>query len=603
MAPSSSLQLSVELPGVPALRWIARLVRLAWMPFAFAIGGRWAASALEVLGSSLLAMAVTKLGSTREGGLPIPAALVARIEASASPLVVALLAALGFFLLGQLVETAVDWCLTWTHLKVNRRLTPEVIEAAVEPATHRLLDAPTLVQRWQLKTDISFFIYESLATTIGNLGSVVILLLATFKASTTAGDVALGGLVLWAAVSIPLMARALRAGKNSAQAHEAVGRLIRDSATLRAELARPSLRAYWRRRNQPLLHDLHAAIKSQGIWNVALSGVLGTVSRAMPIVAVVAAATTGVSLGAALVVLLYVTRLSAPLGSIARILPWFQQHLISVQRLFQVVEVDRDRVERVPSPYAPSEIQFRDWGVALPDGPRIAYADNSLKRGGILCVIGPSGSGKSSLLCSLAGHLEASGSLLVDGVAVLPSNPRWRETCTLVRQEPELVPGGLLDNLYEVPGWKETPTLARAVARVMATRASSSADKITIDNQRVSVGQRRVISVLRGLGSNARVLLLDEPIAGVDDALVEPIRDAILEATLDGKLILLTAHRHDLQRLALGEAGSIMDLPPLKSVDAAASAMEADQMPLVMRAVAVREKAQITVLADTETTS
>jgi hypothetical protein len=46
-----------------------------------------------------------------------------------------------------------------------------------------------------------------------------------------------------------------------------------------------------------------------------------------------------------------------------------------------------------------------------------------------------------------------------------------------------------------------------------------------------------------------------------------------------------------------------MDLPPLKSVDAAASAMEADQMPLVMRAVAVREKAQITVLADTETTS
>jgi len=39
-----------------------------------------------------------------------------------------------------------------------------VMEAAVEPATRRLLDPATAVQRWLLKIDISYFLYESLAT-------------------------------------------------------------------------------------------------------------------------------------------------------------------------------------------------------------------------------------------------------------------------------------------------------------------------------------------------------------------------------------------------------------------------------------------------------
>lgn len=559
MEARSRRQLSVELPGGPALRWIVTIVRLAWMPFLLAIGGRWLASGLDVLSSSLLAFSLVQLGGGGERGLPVPEALMGWIRASKSPLTAALLLALGITLLGRLVQTLVQWCLTWTHLTVNRKLTPEVVEASIEPATRRLLDPPTAVQRWLLKIDISEFICESVAQTIGDIGTILIILFATFKANVTAGQVALGGLVLWVGASAPLIVHALRASKRSAQAHETVGRIIRDGAALRAELGRPSLRTYWRQRHLKPMAELQMAIKWQGIWNAALFGFLGLISFSMPIVAVIASAATG-SIGSALAVLLYLTRMSGPLDDLASALPWVQQNLISVQRLFQVVETDRDVVDRTPEPYSPSEIHLRDWSVCLPDDSRIHYPDQAVRRGRMLTVVGPSGSGKSSLLASVAGQLMATGSLLVDGSEVSPSDPRWRETCAFVPQEPELVPGRLMDNLRDFPGWRETPTLASAVTRVLASRTLGSEGQVAIDEKGVSVGQRRAISVLRAIGSSTAVLLLDEPVAGVDDALVGPIRDALLEANGQGRLILMTAHQHDLERLALGATGSVLRL-------------------------------------------
>lgn len=536
-------------------------MRLTWMPFGIAIGGRWLASGFEIVASSLLAFAIVQLGGSNNQGLPIPDTFMAWIEESSSPVVVALLLALGIVLTGRLIETVVEWCLTWTHLKVNDKLTPEVMEASVEPATRRLLDAPTAVQRWLLKLDISYFIYESVAATAGHIGTVVIILFATFKANATAGQVALCGLTLWTAASLPLMINALRASRRAAESHEAVGRIIRDSAALRAELGRPSLRAYWRQKNLQPMAVLHATIKWEGIWNAALFGVLGLVSRGLPIVAVLAAAVTG-SVESALAVLLFLTRMAAPLNSLASTLPWVQRNLISVQRAFQVIESDRDRIEGVPEPFEPCNVHVRNWVVSLSDGFQISYPEHSLQRGEILCVVGPSGSGKSSLLDSLAGHRQASGSLLVDGTAVAASDPRWRETCAFVRQEPELVPGGVLDNLHGFPGWKETPALAQAVAAVTASGLRGTGGRVSIDDKGVSAGQRRAISVLRALGSNAPVLLLDEPIAGVDDALVGPIREALLQAAADGKLVLVTAHRHDLKRLNLHGTTALLRLSP-----------------------------------------
>jgi ABC-type bacteriocin/lantibiotic exporter with double-glycine peptidase domain len=523
-------------------------LRLAWLPFTIAIGGRWVSASLDVLAFSLLGFAVVELGGDRKDSLLIPQFVMDWVARWGSPVAGALVFALLIVMASRVVETLVQWSLPWIHLKINRIVTPEVMEAAAEPATRRLLDPPTAVQRWLLKIDLSFFIFESLASTLGQLGTIAIILAATTRANGAAGQVALGFLVIWLVLAVPLIVRAMRASQRTAYSHELVGRIIRDSASLRAELNRPSLRAFWRTRNAPPLADLQDAIKTQGIWNVVLFGVLGAVARSMPIVAVLVALGTG-PLGSALAVLLYLNRIAGPLSDLAGTAPWIQQNLISLQRLFGVVELDRDRIDTMPEPLNPSVVRVRNLIALLPDHSKLKFPDLTLARSRIACVVGPSGSGKSTLLDSLAGQLSASGTILVDEAEVLPTDPKWRESCVLVRQESELVPGTLFDNLQNFPLWRETPVRRFAVDRVLAGRAMGAGGAVAVDEKGVSVGQRKAIAVLRALGSDAPVLLLDEPAAGLDDALVRPIAKAILEAHREGRIVLVSAHEHDLVRL------------------------------------------------------
>jgi ATP-binding cassette subfamily C protein CydD len=226
---------------------------------------------------------------------------------------------------------------------------------------------------------------------------------------------------------------------------------------------------------------------------------------------------------------------------------------MSVQRVFQMVETDRNRIEVIPQSYLRClEIHVRNWVANLPDSSRLTYPNFDIKSGEVLCVVGPNGAGKSSLLDSLAGHLSSSGQLFVDGSLVLPDDPRWRETCALVRQEPELVPGKLFDNLWGFPGWKETPVLAHAIDQVICKRRpENNVTEVGIDDKGISVGQRRAIAVLRALGSSAQVLLLDEPVAAVDEMVVRSITEAIAETCQEGRIVVVTAHEHDLKRLDL----------------------------------------------------
>src|SRR5689334_13051555 len=112
MKEPSKRQLTVELPTGKALRWTAKIVRLVWIPFVLAIGGRWLASALDVLTSSLLAFSVVLLGGGGENGLAVPEFLMRSIRLAKSPLTAALLLALLVTLAGRLIQTLVQWCLT-----------------------------------------------------------------------------------------------------------------------------------------------------------------------------------------------------------------------------------------------------------------------------------------------------------------------------------------------------------------------------------------------------------------------------------------------------------------------------------------------------------
>lgn len=547
--------LDVKLPTAQGLGWVLKLIKWTWLPLGLAVAGRWISSILQVLGSSLIAFVVVQLGNSDQTGIVLPNALVEWLRKADSPILAALALTFGITAFSALIDIFVAWTRVWVHLIVNRRVTAQVVDISIRTNTDTTLDAATAVQRWLLKVDIVYFLHESIAATIGHIGTIVIAVAATYYANKLAGNVSLICLLLWIAVGIPLTIRTLRANREYAITHEEVGRVIRDGIALRADFSRPSWKEFWLRRSVPQLTSLQRSIRRQGLWGALLEGILSGIARLMPVAAVVAAILTG-SIGSAVAILLYLSRVAGPLGGLAGILPWIQQNLISVQRMYSMIFTPGSAPLVIPDQYkVEHQLSVREWSVRVGPERLIEYPEITAANDSILCVVGPSGSGKSTLLKSLSGQLKReTGSLALDGESIDPESTFWQETCSLVPQEPELLPGRIKDNLDGFPNWKRTERLSATTDHLLADTSGGMLCPVGIDDKGVSVGQRRVIAVLRSLGTDARVVLLDEPVSGVDDSIVCALKGAIEEVQRDGRIVILSAHEHDFRRLGFGTA-------------------------------------------------
>ncbi len=143
--------------------------------------------------------------------------------------------------------------------------------------------------------------------------------------------------------------------------------------------------------------------------------------------------------------------------------------------------------------------------------------DFTLERGEKACVVGPSGSGKSSLLMVLAGLLQPTGGQVHHRGRPWPANldraaGLRRSNIGLILQEPILIPYlTLRENVM-------TAALADDVAEGMMAKAErlGIADLLDERPMRLSLGERQRGSILRALINDPEVVLADEPTANLD---------------------------------------------------------------------------------------
>lgn len=159
-----------------------------------------------------------------------------------------------------------------------------------------------------------------------------------------------------------------------------------------------------------------------------------------------------------------------------------------------------------------------------------------------VAVIGPNGSGKSTLLRSLAGLLTPSSGSVSLGDAtvalVLQATDVDRSLPITVRETVRMA-------RYAVRGMFR-PLRAADHAAVEAAMAQLDVDGLA-DRQLhdLSGGQRQRVLVAQGLAQEADVLLLDEPVTGLDVVSRQVILDVIDEQRRLGRTVLMTTHSLD----------------------------------------------------------
>ena len=185
----------------------------------------------------------------------------------------------------------------------------------------------------------------------------------------------------------------------------------------------------------------------------------------------------------------------------------------------------------------------------------------SVAEGSITGLIGPNGAGKSTTVSMVAGSLRPTAGRIVFGGVETTGLPAYRvarlgvvrtfqiagvfEQLTALENlligAPNLRGERLWDALVGKWYWKRSDREAVARARELLVRFGLE-EKENDRAGTLSGGQRRLVEIMRALMAHPRMLLLDEPTAGVAPSLVHLLQDMLEELRDEGITMLLVEH-------------------------------------------------------------
>lgn len=207
--------------------------------------------------------------------------------------------------------------------------------------------------------------------------------------------------------------------------------------------------------------------------------------------------------------------------------------------------------------------------------------------GTLTSLIGPNGSGKSTLIDCLSGFQTADAGRWWMGEAEVSGNPPWRivraglsRTFQTVRVYAEL---SVRDNLTtalqakQVPQW-QVNLLQRGRMRRFDERARDECERVAariglarvldLPAGQLSYGQQKLVALGCALVGAARLVVLDEPLAGVNPTLCNEIGEMLAGFRADGVTFLLVEHnmdfvmRHSDQVIVLDQGALLTQGPP-----------------------------------------
>lgn len=258
-------------------------------------------------------------------------------------------------------------------------------------------------------------------------------------------------------------------------------------------------------------------------------------------------------IGVMVAFLFYVQRFFDPIRSLTIQYSVMQRAMASGQRIFEVLEVPlaiSDKPDAADPPAIDGDIAFRDVTFGYTKNHPILKGVNfEVKRGETVALVGPTGSGKTSITALLHRFYDVwDGSVSIDGRDVRDyAKASLGRHIAMVLQDPFLFTGTIFENIcYRTSGATrdEVVQAAKVVgAHDFIMQLPDGYDTVLEQQGRnLSLGQRQLLSFARALVADAKILVLDEATANIDSYTERQIQTA-LARLLKGRTGIVIAHR------------------------------------------------------------
>nr|WP_232248786.1 ABC transporter ATP-binding protein [Streptacidiphilus rugosus] len=296
--------------------------------------------------------------------------------------------------------------------------------------------------------------------------------------------------------------------------------------------------------------------------------------------------------GAVVSLALLLTRLYAPLTSLAGARVEVMSALVSFERVFEVLDL-KPLIEEKPEaravPEGPAAVEFDDVRFGYPSADKVSLASLEevaaldtrsgaevlhgisfrAEPGQTVALVGSSGAGKSTIAQLLPRLYDTDeGAVRIGGVDVRDlSAESMRATLGMVTQDGHLFHDSVRENLLLArPGADEDElwdVLRRARLEDLVRSLPDGLDTVVGERgYRLSGGERQRMTIARLLLARQRVVILDEATAHLDNTSEAAVQEALAEA-LEGRTAVVIAHRLSTIRAAdlilVVEAGRIVE--------------------------------------------
>ena len=177
-------------------------------------------------------------------------------------------------------------------------------------------------------------------------------------------------------------------------------------------------------------------------------------------------------------------------------------------------------------------------------GKNLACNDLSfhVDRGSITVLLGPNGAGKSTLLKSVTGFLRYGGEVLVDGIP--NKTVEAKRVMGYIPEIPSLYPNLTVAEHMEFIARAYRLTDYKAFAEELLTRFELD-DKKKKFGDELSKGMHQKLNLCLGLLPRPQILLMDEPMIGLDPHAIKELKTMIEEMRAEGRTVLVSTHMID----------------------------------------------------------